>query len=137
MRCPRAHSYGHLFNFRPAPRLPNHVYRFDPRTGEVRVVAADFDKPNGIAFSPDGKKAYMSVLLLILVLLSLSTDDSDQCRYGCSMGPLQADGPNGTRYHVSRNTVGIENLVLTEVLDMYLTLTQTPTHSRTAECLLT
>ena len=100
MRCSHANSYGHLFNFRPAPRLPNHVYRFDPRTGAVRVVAADFDKPNGIAFSPDGKKAYMSVLL-ILVLLSLLTEDSNQCRYGCSMGTPQAERPNSTCHHVS------------------------------------
>ncbi|KAF8335588.1 hypothetical protein F5887DRAFT_1079113 [Amanita rubescens] len=48
--------FGYLFNFRPAPRLPSQVYRFDPRTGNVRVVATGFDKPNGIAFSPDGRR---------------------------------------------------------------------------------
>ncbi|KAK2460061.1 hypothetical protein APHAL10511_007938 [Amanita phalloides] len=52
--------YGYLFNFRSAPRMPNQVYRFDPRTGAVKVVAADFDKPNGIAFSPNGKIAYIA-----------------------------------------------------------------------------
>ncbi len=41
--------------------MPNQVYRFDPDTGVVRVVADGFDKPNGIAFSQDGSIAYMLV----------------------------------------------------------------------------
>lgn len=41
--------------------MPNQVYRFDPSTGAVRVVATDFDKCNGIAFTPDGKTAFMCV----------------------------------------------------------------------------
>lgn len=52
-------SYGSLLDFRPPPILPNQVYRFDPATGEVRVVATDFNKCNGIAFTPDGKTAYV------------------------------------------------------------------------------
>ncbi len=32
-----------------------HVFRADPQTGEVVRVADDFDKPNGLAFSPDEK----------------------------------------------------------------------------------
>jgi gluconolactonase len=39
--------------------MPNQVYRFDPDTGTVRVVADGFDRPNGIAFTKDGKTAYM------------------------------------------------------------------------------
>jgi len=30
-----------------------HVFCFDPRSGELRVAADDFLKPNGLAFSPD------------------------------------------------------------------------------------
>lgn len=52
-------SYGALWGFRPAPRLPNQVYVFDPDTGAVRVAAADFDKPNGLAFTQDGRTAYV------------------------------------------------------------------------------
>jgi gluconolactonase len=52
--------YGFLNHFRPLPLMPNQVYRFDPSTGAVRVVATDFDKCNGIAFSPDGKLAYIA-----------------------------------------------------------------------------
>src|ERR1700731_5508362 len=33
----------------------HNVYRVDPNSGEVRVVADDFVEPNGIAFSPDEK----------------------------------------------------------------------------------
>lgn len=38
----------------------NHVYRLDPRTGALAAVADDFDKPNGIAFSPDESLLYVS-----------------------------------------------------------------------------
>jgi len=37
-----------------------HVYRIDPATGEVSVVADDFVRPNGIAFSPDEKRLYVA-----------------------------------------------------------------------------
>jgi gluconolactonase len=53
--------YGYLNHFRPEPLLPSQVYRLDTRTGAVRVVADGFAKPNGLAFSADGKVAYMSV----------------------------------------------------------------------------
>ena len=35
------------------------VYRFDLGTGELRRMA-DFDQPNGLAFSPDGRTLYVS-----------------------------------------------------------------------------
>lgn len=37
-----------------------HVFCLDPATGELRVVADDFVKPNGIAFSPDEKILYIA-----------------------------------------------------------------------------
>ncbi|KAF8234530.1 D-lactonohydrolase-like protein [Tricholoma matsutake] len=52
--------YGYLYSFRPEPQLPSQVYIFDPMTSAVRVVATDFDKSNGIAFSGDGKTAYVT-----------------------------------------------------------------------------
>jgi gluconolactonase len=36
-----------------------HVYRVDPGSGEVRIVADDFTKPNGLAFSPDETELYI------------------------------------------------------------------------------
>src|SRR5256714_14981260 len=46
---------GHKAQF----ELPANVYRLDPNTREVTVVASDLDKPNGICFSPDEKKLYV------------------------------------------------------------------------------
>jgi len=52
-------SYGFLQGFRPPPRLGDTVYRHDPASGETTVVAAAFDKPNGLAFSPDERTLYV------------------------------------------------------------------------------
>ncbi len=38
----------------------SNVYRYDPDSGEVSVVADDFEKPNGLAFSPDAGRLYVS-----------------------------------------------------------------------------
>src|SRR5215471_3827276 len=53
-------SYGHLQGFRPEPQAGDHVYRWDPRTGMLTVVADDFVKPNGLAFSPDESSLYVT-----------------------------------------------------------------------------
>jgi gluconolactonase len=37
-----------------------HVYRADPVTAEVRVVADDFSRPNGLAFSPGERQLYIT-----------------------------------------------------------------------------
>lgn len=39
---------------------PPAVYRFDPASGDIRVVAGDFDGPNGLAFSPDERRLYIA-----------------------------------------------------------------------------
>src|SRR5258708_33726464 len=39
----------------------NRVYRVVPETGEITAVSQDFDKPNGLAFSPDGSVLYVGV----------------------------------------------------------------------------
>jgi gluconolactonase len=36
-----------------------YVYRVDPKSGKVAVVADDFAKPNGLAFSPDESILYV------------------------------------------------------------------------------
>lgn len=38
----------------------NYVFRVDPDGGEVEVVADDFDRPNGLAFSPDESRLVVS-----------------------------------------------------------------------------
>lgn len=37
-----------------------HVYCLDPKTGKLTRVADDFDRPNGLAFSPDESLLYVS-----------------------------------------------------------------------------
>ncbi|KAL4876865.1 hypothetical protein BJY04DRAFT_199366 [Aspergillus karnatakaensis] len=53
-------TYGYEQDFTPEPELPTQVYRFDPATGDVRVVADGIGQPNGIAFSPDESILYVS-----------------------------------------------------------------------------
>jgi gluconolactonase len=41
------------------PELPTNVYRWDPKSKALTVVAGDIDRPNGLAFSPDESKLYI------------------------------------------------------------------------------
>jgi len=43
----------------PPEQEKHNVYRVDPKSGDVKVVADDFVEPNGICFSPDEKKLYI------------------------------------------------------------------------------
>ena len=51
-------SYGCL-QFPQECYLPNHVYRFDPKSKELTVIISKLEMPNGIAFSPDEKILYV------------------------------------------------------------------------------
>jgi gluconolactonase len=37
----------------------HNVYRVDPKSGDIKVVADDFVEPNGLTFSPDEKRLYI------------------------------------------------------------------------------
>jgi gluconolactonase len=52
-------SYGFLQGFKDQPQVGDYVYRFDPGSGRLDVVADGFDKPNGLAFSPDESVLYV------------------------------------------------------------------------------
>ena len=49
-------SYAHQQGFGPEPRLGDHVYCHD---GELELAADQFEKPNGLAFSPDESVLYV------------------------------------------------------------------------------
>lgn len=49
-------DYGGL---RADAELPTCVYRLDPSSGELRVVADDIANPNGLCFSPDERRLYV------------------------------------------------------------------------------
>ena len=55
-------GYGILVNYEgnKAPfELPRSVYRLDPASGVAAVVADNFDRPNGLCFSPDERQLYI------------------------------------------------------------------------------
>lgn len=52
--------YGYLQDFRPVPGLPDQIYRLNPTTGAVSVVADQFGHCNGLTFSPNGTYAYVA-----------------------------------------------------------------------------
>ncbi|MBT5532499.1 SMP-30/gluconolactonase/LRE family protein, partial [Candidatus Poribacteria bacterium] len=56
-------GYGILLNYEGEKaefELPANVYRLDPESGAVTVATGDMEKPNGLAFSPDFSKLYVS-----------------------------------------------------------------------------
>ena len=53
-------SYGYLQGFRPEPQIGDYVYRYDPASDRLSVVADSFDKPNGLAFSPGEQTLYIT-----------------------------------------------------------------------------
>jgi gluconolactonase len=46
---------------RDMQELPTNVYRLDPHTAALKVVADDIDRPNGLCFSPDERLMYIVV----------------------------------------------------------------------------
>ena len=57
-------SYGILYDYEGGRAESEigacHVYRVEPETGAIAIVADDFVKPNGLAFSPDEKFLYIA-----------------------------------------------------------------------------
>ena len=56
-------GYGILGNYegyKAVPELPTHVYRLSPDTGEATVATDELVMPNGLCFSPDYSKLYIT-----------------------------------------------------------------------------
>jgi gluconolactonase len=53
-------SYGSLQDFKGSPLIGDYVYRYDPTKDQPSVVADSFNKPNGLAFSPDESILYIN-----------------------------------------------------------------------------
>jgi gluconolactonase len=45
---------------RQVSEQPPALYRYDPAADDIRVMAGDFDGPNGLAFSPDERRLYVA-----------------------------------------------------------------------------
>ena len=55
--------YGILTDYeggRQQSEQPPALYRLDPENADIRIMAGDFDGPNGLAFSPDEKRLYVA-----------------------------------------------------------------------------
>jgi gluconolactonase len=50
---------GYYEGQRAESKLPTNVYRWDPDSQKLAVVAGDVNRPNGLAFSPDESKLYV------------------------------------------------------------------------------
>lgn len=53
-------SYGFNQGFKFAPMVGDYVYRYDPASEQISVVADSFNKPNGLAFSADESILYIN-----------------------------------------------------------------------------
>jgi len=53
-------NYGEVQGFKGPSEVGTYVYHHDPETGETSVVADSFNKPNGLAFSPDESILYIT-----------------------------------------------------------------------------
>jgi gluconolactonase len=53
-------SLGHYEGEEGEMELSRNVYRIDPHSGETTLVADDFDRPNGLCFSPDEAHLYIA-----------------------------------------------------------------------------
>lgn len=52
--------YGYEQGYRPRPKLPAQVYRYDAERKSIRAMADGLGHPNGICFSPDEKTVYVT-----------------------------------------------------------------------------
>lgn len=53
-------TYGYEQAFRPSPQLPSQIYRFEPQSSRISCVADGFAQCNGLCFSPDYTKMYVT-----------------------------------------------------------------------------
>jgi gluconolactonase len=90
-------SYGHLQGFRPEPQTGDHVYRYDPGSGELTVVADSFDKPNGLAFSPDERVLYVGDNGAPHRLLAFDVEDGARLEGGRVIAVSTPEHPDGLK----------------------------------------
>ncbi len=75
----------------------NYVYRFDPLTQHISVIATDFDKPNGLCFSPDEKLLYIADSGAPKHIRSFSVHRNGTVSNDRIFAKLDKGGPDGIR----------------------------------------
>jgi len=88
------------------PELPTNVYRWDPSSKKLTVVAGDIQRPNGIAFSPDESKLYVvegGTTPRVIRAFDVTTGGT-QLSGGRALVTAEPDGtPDGLRVDVDGN----------------------------------
>jgi gluconolactonase len=95
-------TYGFLQGFRPRPVVGDRVYRFDPASGRLEVVADGLDKPNGLALAPDERTLYVTENQRVFAEISPGFPDGIKCDpdgrvYVSSFSGVQVFAPGGER----------------------------------------
>ncbi len=73
------------------------VFRFDPKTKALSVVAKDFNKPNGLCFSPDGKRLYVADSGAPKHIRSFDVLSDGRLENGSVFAKLDSGSPDGIR----------------------------------------
>lgn len=82
---------------KPKEQPGNYVYRFDPATGAMAAVAKDFDKPNGLCFSPDESKLYVADSGRPRHIRVFTVTRSGELKEGSVFCAIDKGGPDGIR----------------------------------------
>jgi gluconolactonase len=90
-------SYGYLQGFRPKPQIGDHVYRYDPAADSLILVADGFDKPNGLAFSPDERLLYVGDNGAPHELLAFDVDDEARLSARRVVATTSGEHPDGIK----------------------------------------
>jgi gluconolactonase len=90
-------SYGYVQGFRPKPETGDHVYRYDPGDGSITLVADGFDKPNGLAFSPDERILYVGDNGAPKELVAFDVDDAARLSGRRVVATTSGEHPDGIK----------------------------------------
>ena len=82
---------------RPKEQEGNYVYRFDPQKKLMTAVIKDFDKPNGLCFSPDESKLYVADSGKPKHIRVFGVDRSGAVSGGEVFAVIDKGGPDGIR----------------------------------------
>jgi gluconolactonase len=82
---------------RPKEQAGNYVYRLDPASKTLMPVVKDFDKPNGLCFSPDETKLYIADSGKPRHIRVFAVSKDGAVSGGSEFAKIDKGGPDGIR----------------------------------------